>query len=109
MKKIRHLPICAGGRYRSFPPICGNCLLSGLQRPIAFELGMHIMKWIFIFALFFFEIARQAQLPPKKFVRVIHGGAGWGEYFIHLVIAKTISDMMEFGKRKLKQMLMKWS
>ncbi len=28
---------------------------------------------------------------------------GWGEYFIRLVMAKTISDMMEFGKMKLKQ------
>jgi L-asparaginase / beta-aspartyl-peptidase len=27
---------------------------------------------------------------------------GWGEYFIRLVMAKTISDMMEFGKIKLK-------
>jgi beta-aspartyl-peptidase (threonine type) len=30
-------------------------------------------------------------------------GTGWGEYFIRLVMAKTISDMMEFGKIKLKQ------
>lgn len=29
-------------------------------------------------------------------------GTGWGEYFIRLVIAKSISDMMEFGKMKLK-------
>ena len=29
-------------------------------------------------------------------------GTGWGEYFIRLVIAKTISDMMEFGKMKLE-------
>jgi L-asparaginase / beta-aspartyl-peptidase len=29
-------------------------------------------------------------------------GTGWGEYFIRLVMAKTISDMMEFGKMKLK-------
>ena len=28
-------------------------------------------------------------------------GTGWGEYFIRLVMAKTISDMMEFGKMKL--------
>ena len=28
-------------------------------------------------------------------------GTGWGEYYIRLVIAKTISDMMEFGKMKL--------
>ncbi len=38
-------------------------------------------------------------------------GTGWGEYFIRLVMAKTISDMMEFGKWKLKdaahEMLMK--
>jgi beta-aspartyl-peptidase (threonine type) len=27
---------------------------------------------------------------------------GWGEYFIRLVMAKTVSDMMEFGKIKLK-------
>jgi L-asparaginase / beta-aspartyl-peptidase len=27
---------------------------------------------------------------------------GWGEYFIRLVMAKTISDMMEYGKIKLK-------
>jgi beta-aspartyl-peptidase (threonine type) len=27
---------------------------------------------------------------------------GWGEYFIRLVMAKTISDMMEFGKLSLK-------
>ncbi len=27
---------------------------------------------------------------------------GWGEYFIRLVMAKTISDMMEFGKMKLQ-------
>ncbi|MEI9946399.1 MAG: isoaspartyl peptidase/L-asparaginase [Chitinophagaceae bacterium] len=25
-------------------------------------------------------------------------GTGWGEYFIRLVMAKSISDMMEFGK-----------
>ena len=29
-------------------------------------------------------------------------GTGWGEYFIRLVMAKTISDMLEFGKMKLK-------
>lgn len=29
-------------------------------------------------------------------------GTGWGEYFIRLVMAKTISDMMEFGKISLK-------
>jgi beta-aspartyl-peptidase (threonine type) len=29
-------------------------------------------------------------------------GTGWGEYYIRLVLAKTISDMMEFGKIKLK-------
>lgn len=28
-------------------------------------------------------------------------GTGWGEYFIRLVMAKTISDMMEFGKMNL--------
>jgi beta-aspartyl-peptidase (threonine type) len=27
---------------------------------------------------------------------------GWGEYFIRLVMAKTVSDMMEFGKMSLK-------
>lgn len=27
---------------------------------------------------------------------------GWGEFFIRLVMSKTISDMMEFGKMKLK-------
>ncbi|MCC6289171.1 MAG: isoaspartyl peptidase/L-asparaginase [Chitinophagaceae bacterium] len=36
---------------------------------------------------------------------------GWGEYYIRLVMAKTISDMMEFGKMTLKnaasEMLMK--
>lgn len=36
---------------------------------------------------------------------------GWGEYFIRLVMAKSISDMMEFGKWKLKsaadEMIMK--
>jgi L-asparaginase / beta-aspartyl-peptidase len=30
-------------------------------------------------------------------------GTGWGEYFIRLVMAKTISDMMEYGKMSLKQ------
>ncbi|MBC7872908.1 MAG: isoaspartyl peptidase/L-asparaginase, partial [Ferruginibacter sp.] len=30
-------------------------------------------------------------------------GTGWGEYFIRLVMAKSISDMMEFGKMKLKE------
>ncbi len=38
-------------------------------------------------------------------------GTGWGEYFIRLVMAKTISDMMEFGKMSLKnaadEMIMK--
>jgi L-asparaginase / beta-aspartyl-peptidase len=29
-------------------------------------------------------------------------GTGWGEYFIRLVMAKSISDMMEFGKWNLK-------
>lgn len=28
---------------------------------------------------------------------------GWGEYFIRLVMAKTISDMMEFGKMSMQQ------
>lgn len=28
-------------------------------------------------------------------------GTGWGEFFIRLVLAKTISDMMEFGKMSL--------
>ena len=28
---------------------------------------------------------------------------GWGEFFIRLVMAKTISDMMEFGKMTLKE------
>ncbi len=30
-------------------------------------------------------------------------GTGWGEYFIRLVMAKSISDMMEFGKMPLKK------
>lgn len=38
-------------------------------------------------------------------------GTGWGEYFIRLVMAKSISDMMEFGNMKLKtaadEMIMK--
>jgi beta-aspartyl-peptidase (threonine type) len=38
-------------------------------------------------------------------------GTGWGEYFIRLVMAKSISDMMEFGKWSLKdaanEMIMK--
>jgi L-asparaginase / beta-aspartyl-peptidase len=29
-------------------------------------------------------------------------GTGWGEFYIRLVMAKTISDMMEFGKMSLK-------
>lgn len=29
-------------------------------------------------------------------------GTGWGEFYIRLVMAKTISDMMEFGKVDLK-------
>ncbi len=28
-------------------------------------------------------------------------GTGWGEFYIRLVLAKSISDMMEFGKMKL--------
>ena len=28
---------------------------------------------------------------------------GWGEFFIRLVMAKTVSDMMEFGKMTLKE------
>ena len=28
-------------------------------------------------------------------------GTGWGEFYIRLVLAKTVSDMMEFGKRSL--------
>jgi beta-aspartyl-peptidase (threonine type) len=28
-------------------------------------------------------------------------GTGWGEYFIRLVLAKTVSDMMEYGKMSL--------
>jgi beta-aspartyl-peptidase (threonine type) len=28
-------------------------------------------------------------------------GTGWGEYFLRLVMAKTVSDMMEFGKMTL--------
>src|SRR5687768_8969934 len=28
---------------------------------------------------------------------------GWGEYFIRLVIAKTVSDMMEYGKMSLQK------
>jgi len=38
-------------------------------------------------------------------------GTGWGEYFIRLVMAKTISDRMEFGKQSLtdaaNEMIMK--
>jgi beta-aspartyl-peptidase (threonine type) len=30
-------------------------------------------------------------------------GTGWGEFFIRLVMAKTISDMMEFGKWSLNE------
>lgn len=30
-------------------------------------------------------------------------GTGWGEFYIRLVLAKSISDMMEFGKMKLKE------
>lgn len=29
-------------------------------------------------------------------------GTGWGEYYIRLVLAKTISDMMEFGQMSLQ-------
>lgn len=28
---------------------------------------------------------------------------GWGEYFIRLVIAKSVNDMMEFGKKSLRE------
>jgi beta-aspartyl-peptidase (threonine type) len=38
-------------------------------------------------------------------------GTGWGEYFIRLVMAKSVSDMMEFGKISLdsaaREMIMK--
>lgn len=38
-------------------------------------------------------------------------GTGWGEYFIRLVMAKSVSDMMEFGRMSLKtaayEMIMK--
>jgi beta-aspartyl-peptidase (threonine type) len=38
-------------------------------------------------------------------------GTGWGEYFIRLVMAKSVSDMIEYGKVKLKtatdEMIMK--
>ena len=38
-------------------------------------------------------------------------GTGWGEFFIRLVMAKSVSDMMEYGKMSLKeatdQMVMK--
>lgn len=30
-------------------------------------------------------------------------GTGWGEFYIRLVLAKTISDMMEFGRFSLQQ------
>jgi beta-aspartyl-peptidase (threonine type) len=30
-------------------------------------------------------------------------GTGWGEFYIRLVLSKTISDMMEFGKKSLKE------
>ena len=30
-------------------------------------------------------------------------GTGWGEFFIRLVMAKSISDMMEYGKMSLKE------
>jgi beta-aspartyl-peptidase (threonine type) len=30
-------------------------------------------------------------------------GTGWGEFFIRLVIAKSVSDMMEYGKMTLQQ------
>ena len=30
-------------------------------------------------------------------------GTGWGEYFIRLVMAKSVSDLMELGKMTLKQ------
>jgi beta-aspartyl-peptidase (threonine type) len=30
-------------------------------------------------------------------------GTGWGEYYIRLVLAKSVSDMMEFGKKTLQQ------
>lgn len=30
-------------------------------------------------------------------------GTGWGEFYIRLVMTKTISDMMEFGKLSLKE------
>lgn len=29
-------------------------------------------------------------------------GTGWGEYFIRLLVAKSVSDMMEFGKMTLR-------
>ena len=30
-------------------------------------------------------------------------GTGWGEFFIRLVMAKSVSDMMEYGKMSLKE------
>lgn len=30
-------------------------------------------------------------------------GTGWGEYYIRLVLAKTVSDMMEFGHMRLQE------
>ncbi len=64
------------GGHRNIPTVGGNRLLSNLQKPIALGIGMPLMKWIFLFTLFFFEITLHAQPPAKKFVLVIHGGAG---------------------------------
>jgi len=76
MKKLKPLPLSPEGGHRSFLPVCRYPLLSNLQKPIAFGLGKHLMIWIFLFTLFFFEITSRAQTPAKKFVLVVHGGAG---------------------------------
>lgn len=64
-----------GGVYRRFSPVCGNGLLQHLRIPKTMEF-INMKNLLFLFLHFFLCITLIAQPPAKKFVLVIHGGAG---------------------------------
>lgn len=70
------MPPSPKGVYRRFPPVCGSGLLWRLRIQKTFGFGINMMNLLVLFSHFFLSITLLAQQPAKKFVLVIHGGAG---------------------------------
>ncbi|MGZ8510872.1 MAG: hypothetical protein ACXWWA_10865, partial [Chitinophagaceae bacterium] len=76
MIKPLAVPPSTKGLYRRFLTACRTGLLQGLRIPKTPGFGIKLKDMLFLFSYFLLSMAVFAQHPAKKFVLVIHGGAG---------------------------------